>query len=289
MPSLKPYLTLCRVYLSLFAACSAATGYLLAPQHRVAGMLTPVAAVFFLACGASALNQYQERDIDARMERTRGRPLPAGVISPALGLSFSLVMMLAGLVLLVPSGGVQALVLGLLALFWYNGLYTGLKKVTAFAAVPGAAVGMVPPAIGWVSAGNELGDPRLLSVCFVFFLWQVPHFWLLLLRHGKEYEEAGLPSLTRVMTRPQLSRVTSVWIAAAAVSGLMLPLYGAITSPALSLALVPLAAWLVVTGSRLAAGRALTALSPLLFRKINVYIFVMMSLLALQGLVLTRP
>src|SRR5512143_85114 len=81
MSFLKPYFMLCRVNISLFAACSTATGFFLAPGPRAAGVISPFLAVFFLACGASALNQFQEHDIDSRMERTRGRPVPSGIVS----------------------------------------------------------------------------------------------------------------------------------------------------------------------------------------------------------------
>ena len=289
MSFLKPYFTLFRVYISLFAACSAATGFFLAPYHRIAGVLIPVAGVFLLACGASAFNQYQERDIDAKMERTRRRPIPTGLISPMLALIVSLGTMTLGLLALVLAGNAIAGALGLLALLWYNGVYTGLKKITAFAAIPGAAVGMIPPAIGWVSAGGALLDPRLLAVCFVFFLWQVPHFWLLLLRHGEEYEKAGLPSLVRVMSKAQIARVTYIWIFAAAVAVLMLPLYGAVKSSGLYLALVPPAAWIVWSGRFLASRRPLLSLSSPLFRKINIYLFIMMSLLTLGNIFFTIP
>ena len=201
MSSLKSYLTLFRATISIFAAASAATGYFLAPHRQITGVFPVAGAVFLLACGASALNQYQERYIDARMERTRTRPLPSGSITASHALSLSCALVLAGLASLAYACGTKAALLGLFALLWYNGIYTHLKKRTAFAAVPGAVVGMVPPAIGWVSAGGALLDPRLAAICFLFFLWQVPHFWLLLLIHGEEYEQAGLPSLTGVMSR----------------------------------------------------------------------------------------
>jgi protoheme IX farnesyltransferase len=187
------------------------------------------------------------------------------------------------------SGGIKAAGLGVLAIAWYNGVYTYLKRTTAFASVPGAAVGMVPPAIGWVSAGGPLFDARLAAVCFIFFLWQVPHFWLLLLRHGKEYEHAGLPSLTRIMSRQQISRITFIWICAAAAASLALPLYGSMRSPLLSLTLIPLAMWLVWSSRALAGREPMTAPSPPLFRRINLYLFLLMSLLVLGTLMQGMP
>jgi protoheme IX farnesyltransferase len=226
---LKIYLILCRAWISLFAACSAATGFFLAPGRHASGVLIPVASVFLLACGASALNQYQERDIDAKMKRTRGRPLPSGALTPSRAMTVSAALMLAGLSLAFLNGPV-AFTLGLLALVWYNGIYTPLKRTTAFAAIPGAAVGMIAPAIGWASGGAAF-DGKIASICFIFFLWQVPHFWLLVLRHGDDYERAGLPSLTKVMTKAQIARITYAWITAAVVATLGLPLYGPLRTP----------------------------------------------------------
>lgn len=289
MPILKSYLTLSRPAVSLFAACSAATGFLLGPYQRLAEALVPAAAVFLLACGASALNQYQERSIDARMERTRRRPLPSGTITPARALSFALGLILASLAMLSQTGGVKTFLLGLFALLWYNGIYTSLKRTTAFASVPGAVVGMIPPAIGWSSAGGPLFDARLAAVCFVFFMWQVPHFWLLLLHHGDEYKKAGLPSLFGVLSPAQISRVTFIWIFAASVAVLLLPLYGAVRSPLIYFALIPPAVWLVWNGRSLAKKRPMLSLSPGLFRKINIYLFLIMSLLSLDRIVSRMP
>jgi heme o synthase len=286
MSFLRPYLTLCRIYISLFAACSAATGFFLAPGHRTSGFIIPAAAVFILACGASALNQYQERQIDGKMERTRSRPLPSGIITPRAALLLSLALVISGMSLLAYDGGAKVSVLGLAALLWYNGIYTGLKKVTAFASLPGAVVGMIPPAIGWTAAGGAILDARLASICMLFFLWQVPHFWLLILTHGEEYERAGLPSLTKVMSKAQISRVTFAWIVAASVASLALPLYGSIASPAVFLAFAPLAGWLIWNERSLAGLRPPLPPSPALFTKINIYLFLIMSLLSIDGILL---
>jgi len=280
MKTLKPYLELCRAPLSLFAACSAATGFFIAPQHHGASVLVPVVAVFALACGASALNQVQERAIDGRMERTKRRPLPAGVIAPMHALALSMVLIVAGLFLLVRSGGMIAAGLGLAAILWYNGVYTFLKKKTAFAAVPGALVGAVPPAIGWALGGGMLFDPMLSALCALLFLWQIPHFWLLVLRYGEDYERAGLPSLTRLLSRRQVARITFAWIAATAVAGLSLPLYRVVNAPLACFALLPAALWLITDSTRLFRTKTQEAAYPSAFRRINGYIFFIMVLIS---------
>jgi hypothetical protein len=82
---------------------------------------------------------------------------------------------------------------------WYNGVYTFLKRKSPFAAIPGAVIGAIPPAIGWICGKGALSfDPQILALSFFFFIWQVPHFWLLLLNFGRDYEKAGFPSLTRI-------------------------------------------------------------------------------------------
>jgi len=286
---IKICLALCRVNLSLFAACSAATGYFLASYRDFLTVLGPASAVFLLACGASALNQYQERDIDAKMERTYNRPLPSGLIVPGLALSFSLVLFVAGLVMLASTGGMRAMVLGSIAILWYNGVYTYLKRVTAFASVPGAAVGMIPPAIGWVTGGGELIDIRLAAICLIFFLWQVPHFWLLLLTHGAEYERAGLPSVTRYMSRTQIARISFAWIVAAAIAGLALPFYGSVRTPLVFYSLIITAAWLIWNGRALTWRKPLTLPGHALFWKLNIYLFLIMSFLSLENIVLHMP
>jgi protoheme IX farnesyltransferase len=154
--------------------------------------------------------------------------------------------------------------------------------------VPGAATGMISPAIGWVSAGGGLLDVRLAAICFVFFLWQIPHFWLLLLRHADEYKRAGLPSLIDTLSVAQISHVTFIWIFAASVASLLLPLYGTIKSPVVFFSLVPPALWLIWNSRLLVQKRPAQLLSSELFRKINIYLLLIMSLLSLEKVFFLR-
>jgi protoheme IX farnesyltransferase len=271
---------LCRAPIAFFGAYAAIAGYLLAPHPAPLPGLVCAVGVFVLAGGASALNQYQERHIDARMERTRHRPLPSRVITSFQALFIALSLIIVGLALLHFGAGTTPFLLGLTAILWYNGFYTYLKRVTAFAAVPGAVVGMVPPAIGWSAAGGDLTDPRLPIICVLFFMWQVPHFWLQVLHHGEEYERAGLPALTQVFGKNQLSRIAFSWICSVVTASLLLPLYGNLTSPVLFCPLLVAAVWLIIQSSGLVTGRRSPTLLLSSFRRLNIFIFIVMSLLS---------
>lgn len=211
--------------IALLAALTAAVGAALTPPGPAASILPPAVAVFALAAGACALNQYQERRADAAMPRTARRPIPSGRLRPALALGAAGVAIAAGTGALVVFGGMPAAALGLLAVLWYNGLYTPLKLRSAWAAISGALVGAVPPLIGgWAAAGGP-PPPAVWALAGFMVLWQVPHFWLLLLSHADEYRLAGFPVLTERIRPDRLVRVTATWTLAAAVSSLVLPLY----------------------------------------------------------------
>ena len=222
-------LELSKVRIAVLSMASTVAGYVLAARGFPVGGLVPLFSVFLLACGAATINQYQDRDIDGVMERTRNRPIPSGRISPGAALLSGVVLVCVGTAGLM--GNPLAALLGLVTVGWYNGIYTPLKRVTAFAAIPGGVVGAIPPVIGWVSGGGSPGDARIIAVAFFFFVWQVPHFWLLLMRIGGDYERAGLPSLTAVFSRRQLTRITFVWMIATAFACLLIPFFG-ISEPA---------------------------------------------------------
>jgi protoheme IX farnesyltransferase len=195
-----------------------------------------------------------------------------------------LAALLAGLALLGLwwSGGTAAAGLGVLAVLWYNGVYTYLKRISSLASVVGAFVGAIPPAIGWLCAGGTLTGP-ILSLSFFLLMWQVPHFWLLALRVAGDYEQAQLPTFVRRMGVNSLSRVTFMWTAASAASALLLPIFGLARSPFLGLGLALAGACLIVV-----VWRALRAPSSpgfrRAFRAINVYAVLAMTAVVLDAL-----
>jgi len=248
-------------------------------------MILPITGVFFLASGSCALNQYQERGYDPLMERTRRRPIPSKKLSPSTALKISIGLLLLGSILLFGGAHWSALVFGLFAVFWYNGAYTPLKRKSAFAAVPGALVGAIPPAIGWISGKGFFSlDPPILAISFFFFIWQVPHFWLLLFNFGGDYEKAGLPSLTRIFSSTQLRRITFIWILATAVTCMMIPLFGMVESHAIHGGLFLVAFWLVWKSLKLLTSHHHSSSSQFIFKTINSYAVLVIILLTLDNL-----
>jgi protoheme IX farnesyltransferase len=235
--------------ISIMSTVSAATGYL-AFTHAMNWRLLPVSgAVLILAFAACALNEAQEHKLDALMERTRRRPIPAGKISPTGATILAGVLATAALASLWLMGGTVAAALGGLAVLWYNVIYTYLKRKTSLASVIGSVIGAIPPAIGWVCAGGVLDGP-ILSLSFFLLMWQVPHFWLLALRISGDYEQAQFPTFVRAMGIDSLSRVTFMWTAATAASALLLPIFGLSSSPYLGLGLAAAGAWLTIVAWR---------------------------------------
>lgn len=203
---------LSRWKLSLAVAFSAVTGYMLFAGEEPRGVVIAAGAgVFLLSAGASALNQFMERRSDALMGRTAGRPLPSGRMAPPAAMVTAVILLAAGIVVLT-RGGTWPVLLGALNVILYNLIYTGLKKKTTLAIIPGALVGAVPPLIGYTAAGGAMTDTRILLFALFMFLWQMPHFWLLLVRYGEEYEKAGIKTLHRRMDETSIMRLVMAWI-----------------------------------------------------------------------------
>jgi protoheme IX farnesyltransferase len=283
---IKIFLDLIKIKISFLAALSTSAGFILANQGLSREMILPVLGVFFLASGSCALNQYQEREDDQRMERTRHRPIPSKKLLPSIALRISLGLLFIGSIILFWRANGSALGLGLFAVFWYNGVYTPLKRKSAFAAIPGALIGAIPPLIGWVSGKGFFSlDPQILAISFFFFIWQVPHFWLLLLRFGRDYEKAGLLSLSKTFTPAQLSRITFVWIFATAATCMMIPLFGIVESHFIHGSLFLIAFWLVCNSLKLLTTQRYPFSSESTFKTINSYAVVVMILLTLDHLI----
>lgn len=272
--------------ISLLASLSAVAGFVL--QAGKQSLSPSLAGVFLgtltIAMGASVLNQYQERDIDSRMERTRQRAIPAGEITPKAALAVALALALSGTMILLTAGGTLAAGLGAFALFWYNGVYTYLKRVTAFAVIPGALVGSIPPAIGWAAAGGTLGDPRIVILSSFFFIWQVPHFWLLAIRYSDDYQRAGLKTPADRLNKRQLPRITFIWLMATAVTSLSLPLFQ-ITGSRITGALLTAAALLYMVRGIFILGRKKGDFpTSALFQATNLFALLVILLVSLGGI-----
>ena len=168
-----------------------------------------IISLFAIAAGAGAsgaINQWYDRDIDAVMQRTQNRPIPAGAVEPAEALSFGLIISaLSVLVLGLASNWLAA---GLLAftIFFYGVGYTiWLKRSTPQNIVIGGASGALPPVIGWAAVSGSLSiEPLLLFA--IIFMWTPPHFWALALFRNEDYTRAGVPMMPVVAGEAETRR-----------------------------------------------------------------------------------
>jgi len=218
---LKTIFELGKARISLPVALSALTGYIMFTGDLNSQGWLLTLGVFFMSCSSGALNHWQEGDIDAKMPRTQNRPIPSGKISRNGAFAVAVGYAAVGSSILIFTNPPIALILSWVTLFFYNLVYTPLKKITAFAVIPGSFVGALPPLIGWTGAGGSLTSEVILIVASFFFIGQIPHFWLLLLMFGDQYKLAGLPSLNQIFNEGQLKRITYTWILTTIASALL--------------------------------------------------------------------
>jgi heme o synthase len=219
---LKDYLQLSKLTIMLPVSLTGFTGYFIYNPQLSSGLISVSFGILLMAVSASTLNQIQEVSLDRQMQRTHDRPIPSGRINLKHAIIFFLFNLIAGTLILYSGGNLLASLIGLFTIFWYNGIYTNLKKKTAFAVVPGALTGALPPLIGWVAAGGEVFDKPIIFLEFLFFTGQIPHFWLLILKYGEEYNQAGIPALTNLLSRDQINRLTFTWVLASVIAAIFL-------------------------------------------------------------------
>jgi protoheme IX farnesyltransferase len=158
------------------------------------------------AGGANAINMYIDRDIDALMVRTQGRPLVTGDIRPQNALIFAVLLEIAAFAVLWSGANLLSALLALSATMFYVCIYSlWLKRTSKQNIVIGGAAGAVPVLVGWAAVQNSLGwAPVILFL--VIFLWTPPHFWALAIRHSDDYRAAGVPMLPVVATMQETVR-----------------------------------------------------------------------------------
>ncbi len=284
MKYFKILLELNKVRITIAVTLTTIAGYILAKNGIDTGIILPTLGIFILACGSAVLNHIQDHDKDALMKRTSNRPIPSGKISTLGASIIAITEIVAGSVLLYYGSGFLALQLGLLALIWYNGIYTPLKRKTAFAVIPGSVIGAIPPLVGWVAAGGLLSDPKAMVLGMFFFMWQVPHFWLLMLKYGKEYEAAGFKSITSLISKQQVKNSTFLWTVATAVSAIMVATSGLISLMVFKILIVVASFWLIAVFSKLILPKTKEFNPFHYFMRINYFVLIMILILSIEPL-----
>jgi heme o synthase len=163
-------------------------------------------ALLAIAVGAGAsgaLNMWYDADIDAKMRRTRTRPVPRGAILPGEALGFGAFLAIASVIVLGLFVNLVAAALLAFTIFFYVVIYTmWLKRWTPQNIVIGGAAGALPPIIGWAAVTGSI-DPGAISLFLIIFMWTPPHFWALALFREDDYAKAGVPMLPNVAGRDE--------------------------------------------------------------------------------------
>jgi protoheme IX farnesyltransferase len=176
------------------------------------------------AGGSSALNQYIDRELDKKMQRTSNRPLAAGRLTAAEGLSYGLGLCLISYYILAGFVNLTAALLSLAGIFYYVFFYSiMLKKATVQNIVIGGGAGAIPPMVGWAAATGHLSLAAWI-LFLIIFMWTPPHFWALAIVRKTDYERAGVPMLPVIkgekVTRTQILIYTLILVGVS----LLLPL-----------------------------------------------------------------
>jgi protoheme IX farnesyltransferase len=213
--------------------------------------------------------------------------VPSRRISTAEALRIASLCIISGILILLYYAPAVCFFLGIGNLLWYNGLYTYLKRRTAFAVVPGALTGVIPVMMGWAAGGGSLSDPVALFLSFFIFLWQMPHFWMLTLKYGHEYRRAGFPVLTDYFSEKQVKVIVMAWMTASSAASVMLVWFPILHQPLPGYIIIGCnIALLALMAHQLLIARVMRYL--LVFISANLFMLVVMVALIADGLTKVR-
>jgi protoheme IX farnesyltransferase len=189
---LTDFVELTKPRITFLVLVTTVVGFYMASESpmRLGLLFNAVLGTALVAGGASALNQYFERELDGRMLRTRNRPLPDGRLTPAEALRFSTIISMAGIAYLIVFVNLLTALLGVVTLAAYIFIYTPLKTRTALCTMVGALPGAMPPMMGWTAARGEI-DAVALSLFAILFFWQMPHFFAIAWIFTDDYLRGG--------------------------------------------------------------------------------------------------
>lgn len=264
---------LVRIKLSLAVTLSALIGYVFAGGNELPLIIGIGIGVLLLSGGSSILNQMQEAEYDAKMERTKNRPLATEAVSEKIAVRIFAFLVISGTIVLATVNTRSAIV-GLITIALYNLIYTPLKRKTGLAVFPGALVGSLPPILGWVGHSTDLLDPGIILLAGFMFLWQVPHFLLLSYKYKDEYIAAGFKVPIASLSDLQYKLMIGIWIISTSLIALLFPLFGLVVNLYVLVSLIVLNVSLIVVFLKLAFNKN----SRLNLAKLHVYISLYMVL-----------
>ena len=215
---------LVKARLTLLVLVTTAVGFYLGAPSDVAplALLHAVLGTALAAAGAAALNQWWERQLDALMDRTRTRPIPAGRMSPRDALILGSLLSVAGVTYLALVCNWLSASLAAATIFIYILAYTPLKRLSTANTLVGAIPGALPPLIGWAAARGSLDWPAW-TLFAILFCWQMPHFFAIAWMYREDYARAGFRMLSSRDTDGRRSGRQSVFFAALLVMASCLP------------------------------------------------------------------
>jgi protoheme IX farnesyltransferase len=192
----RDYLELSKSRIVFMVLITTSAGVLFGAHHvDPLLLLHTLIGTALVAAGTNALNQYVERDHDARMARTANRPLPAGRITPRAALIFSAGIAILGTLYLGLAVNWLTAALGAFTLTSYIFVYTPLKRISTICTVIGAVPGAIPPLMGWTAATGVLGTGGWIAFG-ILFLWQLPHFMAISWMYREDYARGGFHMLS---------------------------------------------------------------------------------------------
>lgn len=212
----------------------------------------------FSCSGASILNQVIERETDARMGRTKNRPVAAGTIPAAEALAFGIVLVLAGVIMLALIVNLLTAFLALLTAFLYVVVYTPLKKITWLNTIIGAIPGALPPLGGWAAVTDSLSMQAWILFLIVF-LWQHPHFYAIAWMYREDYAKAGLKMLPVVEPSGESTFRQIIAFTVALIVVSLLPVYLGVSGKLYLVGALVSGVFFLLSGIELARSRSIAA------------------------------
>lgn len=213
----------------VFVLVSALAGYAigLTVEHDfdIFHLLLFLLGTFLISSGSLGLNQVQEANKDKKMDRTKTRPIPAGIFDKRFGLTLCLTHIVLGSGILYMVNPLS-MVVGLVIIFLYNGPYTlHWKPKLMFGAVPGAIPGALPGVLGYSAVNSNILSADCIYLFLIMFLWQMPHYWTLAIRFKEDYAKADFPILPVIVGKERTNFHIALYVMCYAFLAIMSPFF----------------------------------------------------------------